>query len=85
MSHILILPRRTRPMCHQANDFTTSQGRKLDAALTSHGIPHDIKVSPGAFHSFFNDHGRSYNAPVAADSWSRTLAFFAKRLASAPA
>jgi carboxymethylenebutenolidase len=61
-------------------DITTSAGRKLDSALAGYGIPHDIKIYPGAEHSFFNDRGGAYHAPAATDSWARTLAFFGTHL-----
>lgn len=61
-------------------DFTAGQGRKLDATLTQHNIPHDIKIYPGARHSFFNDQGRVYDPAASADSWQRVLAFFAERI-----
>ncbi len=57
-------------------DFTASAGRKLDVALTRHNISHDIKIYPGAQHSFFNDTRRSYNKPAAEDAWKRVLGFF---------
>ena len=57
-------------------DFTSSAGRALDVALTRYDIPHDIKVYPGAQHSFFNDTRRSYNKSAADDSWARVLEFF---------
>lgn len=61
-------------------DFTAGMGRKLDATLAEFGIPHDIKVYPGARHSFFNDQGRAYDASAATDSWQRLLSFFAERI-----
>jgi carboxymethylenebutenolidase len=62
-------------------DFTAGAGRKLDEALESHHIEHDIKVYPDAKHSFFNDQRPSnYSAEASADAWSRTLAFFKERL-----
>jgi carboxymethylenebutenolidase len=57
-------------------DFTTADGRKLDALLDTYNVPHDIKIYPGARHSFFNDQGPRYNADAAQDSWQRVLAFF---------
>ena len=57
-------------------DFTASAGRALDVALIRHDIPHDIKIYPGAQHSFFNDTGRSYNKSAAEDAWKRVLGFF---------
>jgi len=61
-------------------DFTARAGRSLDAALTKHGIAHDIKVYPGTHHSFFNETGRSYDKVAADDSWRRVLQFFGERL-----
>ncbi|HLG77454.1 MAG TPA: dienelactone hydrolase family protein [Ktedonobacteraceae bacterium] len=66
-------------------DFTASAGRKLDAALESYTIPHDIKIYPNAKHSFFNDTGRSYNETAAQDSWQRVLAFFSEHIGPATA
>lgn len=58
-------------------DFTASRGRTLDARLTQYGIAHDVKIYPGAQHSFFNDrYPAHYNAAAAEDSWRRVLAFF---------
>lgn len=57
-------------------DFTTSQGKKLEAVLTRANIPHDIKIYPNTRHSFFNDQSPTYNADAARDSWERVLAFF---------
>jgi carboxymethylenebutenolidase len=61
-------------------DFTAGAGRALDAALERHKITHDIKIYPGASHSFFNDRGRNYNKEAAADSWTRVLGFFGEHL-----
>jgi carboxymethylenebutenolidase len=65
-------------------DFTAGAGRALDKALDRHGIAHDIKIYPGADHSFFNDTGRAYDKAASDDSWSRVLAFFGQHL-GAPA
>lgn len=62
------------------NDFTTSQGQKLDRQLDTYNVPHDIKIYPGAKHSFFNDQGGNYNAGAAQDSWQRVLAFFKEHI-----
>jgi carboxymethylenebutenolidase len=61
---------------YPGNDFTTKAGGKLDQALAQYNIPHDIKIYPGAKHSFFNDTSRNHNADAAQDSWQRVLAFF---------
>ncbi len=62
------------------NDFTASQGRKLDEVLDTYHVPHDIKIYPGARHSFFNTTGRNYHAEASAAAWQRTLAFFKEHL-----
>ncbi|HZK73744.1 MAG TPA: dienelactone hydrolase family protein [Clostridia bacterium] len=61
-------------------DFTAGAGRALDAELDRYGIEHEIKIYPGAGHSFFNDRGRAYNESAAADSWTRVLGFFKEHL-----
>jgi len=61
---------------YPAKDFTTPHGKKLEAELERQHIPHDIKMYPGAHHSFFNDKGSRYNAEAAQDSWGRVLSFF---------
>jgi carboxymethylenebutenolidase len=48
-------------------DFTALSARKLDAELARHDIPHDVKIYPGARHSFFNDRGRAYDPAAAED------------------
>lgn len=63
-------------------DFTTNAGRALERALEQYQIAHDIKIYPGAGHSFFNEGDRrAYNKAAAEDSWSRVLGFFATHLA----
>ena len=62
-------------------DFTASAARALDKELDRHGIDHDIKIYPGAGHSFFNEQGRAFNRAAAEDSWSRVTRFFGERLA----
>ncbi len=62
-------------------DFTAGMGRKLDEALDTYHIEHDIKVYPAAKHSFFNDQRpANYSAEASADAWPRTLAFFKDHL-----
>ena len=67
---------------YPAKDFTTNAGRALDSALEQYQIAHDIKIYPGAGHSFFNDRARAYNKAAAEDSWARVLGFFATHLAT---
>lgn len=61
-------------------DFTAGAGRALDQALTRRAIKHDIKIYPGAHHSFFDDQGRAFDKNAAADAWRRTLEFFREHL-----
>jgi carboxymethylenebutenolidase len=61
-------------------DFTAKAARKLDVTLDHHGVTHDIKIYPGAKHSFFNDQGPSYDAAASTDSWQRVLSFFQEHI-----
>jgi len=61
-------------------DFTTKAAGALEAELTAAGVPHDLKVYPGAKHSFFNGQWRTYDRAAAADSWQRVLAFFVEHV-----
>jgi len=63
-----------------ANDFTTRAAATLETELTAAGVPHNLKVYPGAAHSFFNDRGANYHPAAAADSWTRVLAFFSEHV-----
>lgn len=60
-------------------DFTARSGRRLDAALDAHHIANDIKIYPGAKHSFFNQ-GPNHDTGAAQDSWERVLSFFKDHL-----
>ena len=76
-----------RRMCpvvgsYPGKDLTARSGRKLDGRLARLGVARDIKVYPGARHSFFNDTSKAYNADAATDAWQRTLAFFAEHVRS---
>jgi len=75
----------TRRLCpvvgsYPEKDFTAGAGRKLDEAMTRNGIAHDVKIYPGARHSFFNEMGRAYDKAAADDAWSRVLRFFGEQL-----
>ena len=61
-------------------DFTARAARTLDRELTTYNIKHDIKIYPGAEHSFFNDARGRYNQEAAEDAWKRTLKFFKDQL-----
>jgi carboxymethylenebutenolidase len=65
---------------YPGNDFTTPNGQKLDSELGRHQVARDIKIYPGARHSFFNDTSRNYNEAAAMDSWERVLAFFGEHI-----
>ncbi|WP_229680036.1 dienelactone hydrolase family protein [Saccharopolyspora thermophila] len=45
----------------------------FEAALTAHGVPHEIVTYPGAPHGFFDTHQHEH-AEAAADAWRRVLA-----------
>jgi carboxymethylenebutenolidase len=65
---------------------------KLESALTTLGVEHDVKEYPDAGHSFLNRHnagpfsvlekvaGFSYHQPSAEDAWARILRFFGEHL-----
>lgn len=69
--------------------------RKLDAALTGDGIPHDVKEYPEAGHSFLNNHdsvlfavfgrlmGGGYHEASAEDARRRIVDFFRVHLSPA--
>jgi carboxymethylenebutenolidase len=57
-------------------DFTAAQARRLVKNLEQYQVPHDIKVYPGASHSFFNNRGGSFSPDASADAWARMLSFF---------
>jgi carboxymethylenebutenolidase len=66
-------------------DFTTKAAAILETELTAAGVPHDLKVYPGAKHAFFKDTlPKSYHAAAAADSWQRVLTFFAENIRDLP-
>ena len=71
---------------------------RLERALTTNGVPHDIKVYPEASHGFLNDHppgdmttltvllskisGTRYHEQSAQDARQRIVAFFDTHLKS---
>jgi carboxymethylenebutenolidase len=62
------------------NDFTAKAGRTLDVELDRYGIAHDIKIYPGAEHSFVNTASKGYNQAAAEDSWTRVMKFFGDQI-----
>jgi carboxymethylenebutenolidase len=61
---------------YPGSDFTAKSGSRLGEHLGRLGVARDIKIYPGAKHSFFNDQGKTYDPAAASDAWQRTLAFF---------
>jgi len=53
--------------------------RAMEETLRANGVPTDIKIYPGAGHSFFNA-GPAHHAPSAADSWERSLRWWEQHL-----
>lgn len=58
---------------HPGADFTARSGRRLDRGLTARSVEHDIRIYPGAKHSFFNDRLPAQDPAAARDAWERTL------------
>ena len=76
-----------------AKDFTLrGAAGKLERALTTAGVPHDVREYPDASHSFLNDHdsrlaviygkltGTGYHEESARDARARIAAFFGEHL-----
>jgi carboxymethylenebutenolidase len=59
----------------------TGQAPTVEEKLKASGRPYEIKIYPGAGHSFFNETGSGYNATAAASAWADTLAWFRRHLA----
>jgi carboxymethylenebutenolidase len=65
--------------------------KRLDEALTALGVPHDVRVYPGAGHSFMSQKPAAlapltrlmrldYQSSAAEDAWQRIFAFFGEYL-----
>ena len=98
------LPKRPAEALTGASPIVASYGsrdvgcwhaaRKLDEALTTLGVEHDVKEYAGAGHSFASRPdsralsiletvlGMGYRSEAADDLWRRTLAFFDQHLAA---
>jgi carboxymethylenebutenolidase len=74
---------------------TRTQLPRLEKALAELNVPHDIKVYPGASHSFMNEFegadrvltmimGMRYQPDAADDAWRRIFAFFGQHLGGEP-
>lgn len=58
-----------------------SEVQAFDRALTQAGVPHEIRIYPGAGHAFANPtNGEAYRPDAAEDAWEKTLAFLARHL-----
>ena len=51
-----------------------------EAAMRQAGLTYETYIAPGADHAFFNDTGPRYNAPDAAQAWSRVTAWYRQYL-----
>lgn len=58
-----------------AKDYTAAHAERLAAGLSAAEVPHDIKIYPGARHSFANQDMPFYQPQAAEDAWARTLSF----------
>jgi carboxymethylenebutenolidase len=100
-----ILPRNLTETLEGSCPIVASYGKKdlglrgaaakLESALDTLGVPHDVKEYPDANHSFLNHHaggvsglmarvsGMMYHGPSAVDAWQRIDAFFDEHVAQA--
>jgi carboxymethylenebutenolidase len=61
--------------------ITADEVRELERGLAKSAQPHEVVVYPGAGHAFMNDtRPAAYRPEVAADAWSRLLAFLDRTL-----
>ena len=58
---------------------------KMEAELEKHSKIYDLKIYQGAGHGFYCDERDSYRSEAAEDAFARTLGWFQKHMASAPA
>lgn len=73
--------RRSCPVVgsYPAKDPTARHGLALEAELNAAGIPNDIKVYPGARHSFATP-GPTFDPLASVDAWNRVMAFFGEHV-----
>lgn len=64
-------------------DVTVRAGRAMEAELAAAGIPHDIKVYPGARHSFATP-GLTFDPLASVDAWNRVMVFFDEHVVGEP-
>ncbi len=53
---------------------------RVEAALTSAGLTHELVTVPGVDHAFFNDTGPRFNEAAATQTYARVLAWFRSHL-----
>jgi carboxymethylenebutenolidase len=53
---------------------------RVEAALTSAGLTHELVTVPGVDHAFFNDTGPRFNEAAATQTYARVLAWFRTHL-----
>jgi carboxymethylenebutenolidase len=96
-----LVPHHAAELLEGACPIVASYGRKdptlrghaarLEAALSTDDVDHDVKEYPGVGHSFMNRHsgwvtvldrvgGFRYSEPEAEDAWGRIVRFFATHL-----
>ncbi len=59
--------------------FFLKQAHQLEEVMKQYNRPVDVKIYPGAGHSFFNK-GKAHRPEAAADAWQRTLGWFREYL-----
>jgi carboxymethylenebutenolidase len=65
--------------------FTDEQRQRLDRALRSGGVRHEIEVYEGAQHGFAVHNHRVYNREASERHWARLLSLFREELQTSPA
>ena len=67
--------------CGEKDERIVATLPELEAAMKEYDKEFECIVYPGVGHAFFNDtNPRTYDAKVAADSWSKSLSFLHKHL-----
>jgi dienelactone hydrolase len=80
---------------HESWGLNGGPPRRLDEALTALNVEHEVKVYPGAGHSFMSPKPAAitplarlarldYHRDAAEDSWQRIFAFFGEHLGPEP-
>ena len=63
-------------------DARVNAGReRAEAALTSAGLVHELRLVPGVDHAFFNDTGPRYDAAAAQATYATLLDWYGRHLA----